>query len=163
MGISFAPSIWAVSNSQGSRTSSKVKRSLASSLRLTSSGVISYSIDRGCEKLPPSPLRFALVHEGADSLVCIFGLQEFVQINPFRAGQSLVEMHRIPSVRRLLGQCQSRRAKFPQMCNAFIDDRGQFILGYSTIRQTELRRLFAADCPPSQNQLRCALLSSQES
>src|ERR1700686_5646136 len=105
MGISFAPSSCAVSNSHGSRTSSRVNSSPASSLSFTSSGLISYSIWSRCPTthLLPRPLGLALLHERLDSLLCVPGLHQFFQIDFLRPRQSLVGVHGIPRVPRFLG------------------------------------------------------------
>src|ERR1700738_5341204 len=114
MGISFAPAMCAVSNSQGSRTSTRVNSSPASSLPFTSSGVISYSIwSRGpAIHLPPRPLGLALLQERLDSLLCVAGLHQFFPINLLRPRQPLVEVHGIPGVHRFLGHRQRRRTEF---------------------------------------------------
>src|SRR6202049_2791984 len=142
MGISFAPSMCAVSNSQGSRTSTRVNSSPASSLSFTSSGVISYSIwSRGpARDLLPRPLGLALLEERLDSLLCVPGLHQFFQINLLRPRQPLIEVHGIPGVPRFLAPRQRRRIEFEQISNALIDGARQFCNRYGSIRQSKLRR-----------------------
>src|SRR5579872_1196091 len=156
MGISFAPSIRAVSNSQGSRTSRSVKDSPSSSLLFTSSGVISYSIIGCCRKrfcsLLPRPLRLPLLHKRPNAFVGVCGLHQLVEINSLGASQALIEVHRVPRVRRLLGHRQRRRTELAKVSDAIVHRRRQLTLTHRTIRQSNLRRLFAGDRPPSQNQ-----------
>src|SRR6266567_4431906 len=103
------------------------------------------------ELLLPGPLRLALLHESADSFLCVRSLHQLVEINPLGASQPFVEMHRVPGVGRFLGECQSPGAELAQMFNRLIDSSGQFIVEHGAIRQTYLRSLFAIYHPPSQN------------
>ena len=47
------------------------------------------------------------------------------------------------------------------LLNAFVDGSSQFAFGHGAIRQTDLRRFFAADRASRQNQLRRPLLAHQ--
>src|SRR5580658_1037527 len=98
MGSSFALAMWAVSNSQGSRTSSSVNSSPCSSFVFTSSGVISYSMKAVAAMSwltrLPHPLRLPLLHEGMNSLLCVGGLHQLFQVKFLGARQAFVEVHR---------------------------------------------------------------------